>query len=768
MFRLILAACYTVTLGMGSGAWAAGVTNVSVNINQMVSSPRWVYEKNLKPTGGTLLLSMINVKRAQAEKDRVGCVASLNKIYIQGKSLGPWVALNHLQCAQIREKSGAASLAALKSAIARVDTQPPWLVSGPWVPGLKSAYASALLMLGEQQVKTERRAAWKTLDRLQQIESWLSAEERALLYKMSGELAFVDQNLLAAQSFMQRSLNERDNPELREKMKSIGTTLLGTKSSAKASPKQTVLSSAVPPQNKGDDLGISDDERNIFARMNRSYESQDYVAAIEDGVELLQNYPGSRRANDAADRILEIYLGLVNKSEEKFRHVRETVVRQMAKVDGARMSRWAQMAYARGHYSDALSLAESAYEKLAGHPDGTKVILLAGKAAVACGEYDEASTHLTEVIKRHGGTVEAAEANFRLGLLRIRAKQYPQAAAYFERLLALSSGKDFEYRALYWQWRARQKIDPTSSTEFAKRLIDRYPHSYYALRAMAELNRGVIEFKNIPVNLKLELRFLDSERLAWERLNILLRAGWIKEAEEEIQFLPEPQTAEERLVRSKLWGSVLRYDLATQEANKAFEENAELRQVPMLKLIFPQEFSTYIIREAKLNNLDADWVRSLIRQESTFRPVVRSSANALGLMQLLPSTADEMARDLKLKNFKASEALFEPDVNIKLGTAYLARMIRMFRGHTPLALAAYNAGPTRLRRWLNARNLANPLEAGFSSAPEAEIWIDELPWEETSFYVKAILRNWLIYRLLDGSKVTLNDPMWVDAPPQAR
>ena len=78
-------------------------------------------------------------------------------------------------------------------------------------------------------------------------------------------------------------------------------------------------------------------------------------------------------------------------------------------------------------------------------------------------------------------------------------------------------------------------------------------------------------------------------------------------------------------------------------------------------------------------------------------------------MQLLPATAQELVHDFKIKDFQVPESLYDPDLNIKLGSNYLARMIKNFGGNMPLALAAYNAGPTRLRRWLAARkDLTSP------------------------------------------------------------
>ncbi len=584
-------------------------------------------------------------------------------------------------------------------------------------------------------------------------------EERASAYRYAGELAFIEQNLSAAQDFLMRSLNHKESAELRGRVESIRSSLLGKKAEPKDGP--TVLSPAA------DDLGISDEEREIFARMNRAYDSQDYVSAIEDGIELIQKYPGSRRAIEAADRVLDIYLSLSNRTEEKFRHVRESVVKQMEKADGGRLSRWANNAFARGNYIDALNLAEKSYEKLGGHPESTKVLLLAGKSAVAAGEYMDAQAHFDKLIRQHGGTVEAAEGTFRMGLLDYRRKRYPQAAAFFERLLALKSGKDFEYRAMYWQWRAQQKIDAAKSAPFADALIKKYPLSYYGLRAKAELAENSIQLSNNKVAVKADLRLLESERLAWERLGILLKAGWFKEAEKELEALPEPQSNEERILRAKYWAAALRYDMAMGQLNQVIEESPEFLQAPILRVIFPDEYLPWIAKEARAANVPAEWILSLIRQESSFRPDVKSPANAIGVMQLMPATAAELAREFKLKDY-GPDSLLNPDVNIKIGSVYFSRLIKSFGGNIPVALAAYNAGPGRMKRWLGARKDVSPMTQGPTSSPEVEVWIDELPWDETSFYVKAVLRNWLIYRLLDGSKLSLSEPIWVDAKPQAR
>lgn len=745
---------------LNSSAFASsGVTVINVSLDQKFEAPRWMFDPKAKVKGGPLIERMVEAKKGLIGKDRTRCLAAIQKTYALGKSLGPWLAWNHLQCALIKDKKGALSREALAAIVNKVGAQPTWLLYGPSSHLLKTSYVSALLALAELQSKADRPAAWKTVNKLQQVRSWLTTEERANTYRWAGELAFVEQNLHAAQDFLTRSLSEKENAEIRTRVESIRSTLLGNK--APPTP-------AKATGNGNQELGVSDTEKDIYQRLTHSIEAQDYVSAIEDGVELIEKFPGSRHASEAADKILDIYLSVSSRTDEKFRHVRESVVREMVKVDASRMARWANNAYARQNYTDALTLAEKAFTKFGGQPESTKMLLLAGKAAMASGEVSDASAAFERLLKQSSGTAEAVDATFRLGLIEFRAKRYSRAAAYLERLLALSGSKDYEYRALYWQWRAQQKIDMAKSAAFAEPLIKKFPMSYYGLRAKAELNGNSLALPNNPVKVKAEFRLLETERLAWERLTILLKAGWFKEGEKELESLPAAQSADERLIRAKLWASTLRYDLAVQNVNRAIDENPELEQTSVLKIVFPKEFGPWITRESKTLNLGEDWIRSLIRQESTFRPDAKSSSNAMGVMQLLPATATEVAHDVKVKDFQVPESLYDPDINIKLGSTYLARMFKNFGGNIPLGLAAYNAGPTRLRRWLAARKDMSALEATNSSSPEVELWIDELPWEETSFYVKAILRNWLIYRMLDGSKVTLTEPIWLEAKAPVR
>ena len=138
---------------------------------------------------------------------------------------------------------------------------------------------------------------------------------------------------------------------------------------------------------------------------------------------------------------------------------------------------------------------------------------------------------------------------------------------------------------------------------------------------------------------------------------------------------------------------------------------------------------------AARNGLDEAWVLGLIRQESRFMAEVRSSAGAMGLMQLMPGTAQWVAGKMGLKNWRWGNVT-DPDTNISLGTYYLRHVYDFLDGNAPLATAAYNAGPGRARTWRPDRPM------------EAAAWAETIPFNETRHYVKLVMANASYYASL--------------------
>ncbi len=150
-------------------------------------------------------------------------------------------------------------------------------------------------------------------------------------------------------------------------------------------------------------------------------------------------------------------------------------------------------------------------------------------------------------------------------------------------------------------------------------------------------------------------------------------------------------------------------------------------------LRFPVAQREEVERDAQANGIDPAWVFALIRAESAWQPDARSHADAHGLMQLLPGTAKSMAQQLGL-SWAGTSSLYEPDLNIRLGTRYLSQQAARFGNSPWLASAAYNAGPAPVQRWLAQR----------SDRP-ADVFIETIPYHETREYVARVLAFSVIY-----------------------
>lgn len=163
-------------------------------------------------------------------------------------------------------------------------------------------------------------------------------------------------------------------------------------------------------------------------------------------------------------------------------------------------------------------------------------------------------------------------------------------------------------------------------------------------------------------------------------------------------------------------------------------------------LRFPLAERETVERESARNGLDPAWTFALIRAESAWQPEVRSPANAYGLMQLLPGTGKQMARQLGL-HWPGTSMLLDPQTNIRLGSRYLAQQAERFQGSPWLASAAYNAGPRPVQRWLGERAVL-----------PADIFIETIPYRETRDYVMRVLAFSVIYDWrLNGEVRPLSD-----------
>ncbi|OPX54870.1 hypothetical protein BTE48_12050 [Oceanospirillum multiglobuliferum] len=252
--------------------------------------------------------------------------------------------------------------------------------------------------------------------------------------------------------------------------------------------------------------------------------------------------------------------------------------------------------------------------------------------------------------------------------------------------------------------------------------------SYYGFLASEQLKQS-FKLNNEPSQLPAALKAELLSHPTVQRIQELVFHGEYYYARQEwndlFPTLPEiKQHALAHLARDWNWHS------------QAIMAAAALQKWNDLTLRFPVQYHHLYQQFSHLSKIPLTWALSITRQESAFNHEARSGVGAMGLMQLMPKTARQTAKKQQ-EPLDSDDQLLEPETNIALGTAYLGQMLERFNGSRIYATAAYNAGPSRVDRWIKARGHL-PLD----------IWIELIPFNETRRYVQRVLEYGVVYDLL--------------------
>ncbi len=372
-------------------------------------------------------------------------------------------------------------------------------------------------------------------------------------------------------------------------------------------------------------------------------------------------------------------------------------------------------------------------------------------------EYDQALDAYRELQQRFPTGERASYAHWKAAWLTLRQGRNEQAKQQFEEQIAVYPNGAEVPAALYWRARlAEEDNQPGMARAFYEILSLRYRNYYYAelgrerlskLPAASEPSEHYALLDRVPpisTAVKVTLSDPPADDLHLQKAQLLGNGGLIDFAVRELQASAEAnggtwQPAE----TAQLYLDTGHYDRAI-EVMKRSAPNYFALDIPDLpraywEALFPKPYWMDLKKSAVANGLDPYLVASLIRQESEFNPNAVSRANAVGLMQLLPKTGKVVAKEVKLKRYRASQ-LYTPAVNLELGTRYFRGMVDKFGGSFEYALAAYNAGSDRVDDWLAQGKYRDPQE-----------FVESIPFTETREYVQAILRNANVYKQLYGT-----------------
>jgi soluble lytic murein transglycosylase len=294
----------------------------------------------------------------------------------------------------------------------------------------------------------------------------------------------------------------------------------------------------------------------------------------------------------------------------------------------------------------------------------------------------------------------------------------------------------------YWQARTMEELD-------IKEINGETPSSIYNSVAPARSFYGFLAADKTGVNYHLldrPMTFTDEQIKAVENAQGVLRAreffarGELGAANREFFHTTRRMPLEQMVIAGRLAEKLGWY-------RNAIQVMADAQYWDDLQVRFPIVYKEHVAKAAKQTSVNPLFIFAVTRQESAFVPDAKSTAGAVGLMQLLPATAKQTAQKNGL-SFTPQD-LIHPEKNIALGSRYLDHLLGVFDGNRILAAAAYNAGPTRVKKWLNKEKGAQL---------PYDVWIETIPFKETRGYVQNILSFSVIYAYRLGQETNFVTP----------
>jgi soluble lytic murein transglycosylase len=398
---------------------------------------------------------------------------------------------------------------------------------------------------------------------------------------------------------------------------------------------------------------------------------------------------------------------------------------------------------AMGEHREANSLVEDFVARYPDHHLAEEALNEMARHYVLDDDDETAAKVYTRMVDKFPSGTFAERGAWKAGWWAYRAKNFAETIRIFERGAASFPRSDYRPSWLYWTARSYEQAGERAKAVERYRLVATdYLNTYYGRLSWARLQdlkeatvtpgvrRAPVVPPTPPANLDL--------------IKALLAAGVYPAALRELQYAQKlsgdsaPLQATIAFVHNKMGNLRLGITAMRRAYPQFMTAGGEHLPEEILRVIFPIDYWPLLKGNAQAQGLDPYIVAALAAQESTFDASIRSSANAVGLMQIIPPTGRRLARQVGIRNF-SERSLENPEINARLGTQYFGDMVKEFGGYH-FALAGYNAGEHRVRRW-------NEEAPGL---PQDE-WIDNIPYPETQNYVKRILGTAEDYRRLYGN-----------------
>jgi soluble lytic murein transglycosylase len=356
------------------------------------------------------------------------------------------------------------------------------------------------------------------------------------------------------------------------------------------------------------------------------------------------------------------------------------------------------------------------------------------------------------IATRFPGREVAGAALWRLGWISYLAGDARTAEQTWKRLIEIPGARGHRASALYWTARAREQgAGARAAAPLYRQVIAEFPRSYYGVLAAARVTGTPGSGREPAIRLPADPREAIADDPGFARVEFLRRVGLVENAWQELEDVVQRSVGD----TVRLYGLTSayvqeeRYHLALRILRRHFGVLAVTGDaslpVAFWQMLYPIGWREPLMEAAQRQQLDPFFVAAVVREESSYYPRAVSRVGARGLMQLMPGTARLVASGGGL-DLGSGDALDEPTINLQLGAKFLGDLMKEFRDPR-LALAAYNAGPRRAREWWSARR-----------SDDVEVWVEQIPFNETRAFVKRVMLSWEEYRRLYGAATGAEPP----------
>jgi len=375
---------------------------------------------------------------------------------------------------------------------------------------------------------------------------------------------------------------------------------------------------------------------------------------------------------------------------------------------------------------------------------------------VAVGEIKEGLAVYRELYRMTENASDRRTVLWRAGVAAIRVGQFERAALNLRGLLQRNPTGDLEPAALYWCGIAEHRLSREDhAIKLFQTLQQRFPYHYYGLKAkkrLQELHFGANSETFVPETRTitfpvLKLSVSTTQQPEFKAASILAQAGLVADAAGSVRKLLERQRGDQALalVTVRALANAGAYNqgmnILVNHFGQFLRQPAKGLPDDFWKLVYPRPFLSDVEDAGEATGVDPLLLYALMRQESRFDPNARSLVGALGLMQIMPYTAEELRVTAGLQNVLLDEeVLLQPRVNTRLGATLMRRLLTMFEGAVAPVTASYNAGEDLAAVWWQA-----------ADGLREDQFVDSIPYSETRRFVREVITNYTTYQRLYAS-----------------